>query len=224
MQRFQGTVSSITLEPTGAAAMEIICPVHKRPGPGQVLLALSPTENLPLRKELYPVQLLERGFRTDPACGIPWEPGTTLDLLGPLGQPIDPPHDREKWLLISYGTSFNRLLPLVDEGLARGVNLSCWSDLSLPRLPPGVEFEPVLANVLPWADYLAVAVSAEKIDTCVAMLDPIRVLPSELPGHFLITMPLTCGLGLCHSCEIQTRKGHQLVCNDGPVFNLQDFI
>jgi len=31
-----------------------------------------------------------------------------------------------------------------------------------------------------------------------------------------------CGLGICCACVIKTKKGYQKVCQDGPVFNLQD--
>ncbi|MBP7088204.1 MAG: dihydroorotate dehydrogenase electron transfer subunit [Candidatus Omnitrophica bacterium] len=31
-----------------------------------------------------------------------------------------------------------------------------------------------------------------------------------------------CGLGICCACVIKTKNGYQKVCQDGPVFNLQD--
>ncbi|MDD3296295.1 MAG: dihydroorotate dehydrogenase electron transfer subunit [Candidatus Omnitrophica bacterium] len=31
-----------------------------------------------------------------------------------------------------------------------------------------------------------------------------------------------CGLGVCHGCVIETKKGYKKVCKDGPVFNLRD--
>ena len=31
-----------------------------------------------------------------------------------------------------------------------------------------------------------------------------------------------CGLGACCGCTIETKKGYQKVCKDGPVFNMKD--
>ena len=33
-----------------------------------------------------------------------------------------------------------------------------------------------------------------------------------------------CGFGVCLGCAIETRQGMKLVCQDGPVFELEDII
>jgi dihydroorotate dehydrogenase electron transfer subunit len=33
-----------------------------------------------------------------------------------------------------------------------------------------------------------------------------------------------CGVGVCYSCTIKTKNGIKQVCQDGPVFALEDII
>ncbi|MEO5359212.1 MAG: hypothetical protein H7843_02055 [Nitrospirota bacterium] len=36
--------------------------------------------------------------------------------------------------------------------------------------------------------------------------------------------PMACGVGTCLGCAVETTSGLQMVCKDGPVFNLKDII
>jgi dihydroorotate dehydrogenase electron transfer subunit len=37
----------------------------------------------------------------------------------------------------------------------------------------------------------------------------------------LLEENMGCGTGICYGCAIETRKGMQLVCKDGPMFDLR---
>jgi dihydroorotate dehydrogenase electron transfer subunit len=44
------------------------------------------------------------------------------------------------------------------------------------------------------------------------------------PAQLSLEMRMACGHGVCYGCTINTKKGAKQVCQDGPVFNLEDVI
>jgi dihydroorotate dehydrogenase electron transfer subunit len=46
----------------------------------------------------------------------------------------------------------------------------------------------------------------------------------EKPVQLSLEIAMACGIGVCYGCTIKTRKGLKQVCQDGPVFDLEDII
>ena len=44
------------------------------------------------------------------------------------------------------------------------------------------------------------------------------------PVQISLEVRMGCGRGVCYSCTVKTRNGLRQVCQDGPVFNLDDFL
>ncbi|MFC1865402.1 dihydroorotate dehydrogenase electron transfer subunit [Chloroflexota bacterium] len=44
------------------------------------------------------------------------------------------------------------------------------------------------------------------------------------PIQLSLEMRMGCGFGACYSCTIKTKRGLKQVCQDGPVFNLDDIL
>ena len=46
----------------------------------------------------------------------------------------------------------------------------------------------------------------------------------NMSGEASMEEVMACGLGACLGCSIQTTKGYQTVCHDGPVFDLEELV
>ena len=44
------------------------------------------------------------------------------------------------------------------------------------------------------------------------------------PMQLSMEMRMGCGFGACYSCTIKTKQSLKQVCQDGPVFNLDDIL
>lgn len=47
---------------------------------------------------------------------------------------------------------------------------------------------------------------------------------NHLKGQASLEEVMACGVGTCLGCSIKTKKGYKTVCNDGPVFDLDEVI
>jgi dihydroorotate dehydrogenase electron transfer subunit len=46
----------------------------------------------------------------------------------------------------------------------------------------------------------------------------------KLTGYFALEEFMACGLGACLGCVVNTKKGYQRVCKEGPVFSIDEII
>ena len=44
------------------------------------------------------------------------------------------------------------------------------------------------------------------------------------PVQISLEVRMGCGLGVCYGCTIKTKNGLQQVCQDGPIFELDDVL
>jgi dihydroorotate dehydrogenase electron transfer subunit len=79
----------------------------------------------------------------------------------------------------------------------------------------------LLPRSLDWAD---------QIFACgpISMYRTMNSVYGELIGQksvqIILEQVMGCGVGACRGCAIETKRGHKLVCKDGPVFELHDVI
>ena len=88
-----------------------------------------------------------------------------------------------------------------------------------------VGYQGMITNLLP--DYTN---QADQVFACgpapmyhALVVQNQRLLKGK-PAQISLEMRMGCGLGVCYGCTIRTRSGLKQVCQDGPVFDLQDII
>lgn len=220
MLQHTARLEGITFTPTGQSAARLSCSAEYIPNPGQPVLAYKPRDHQPLRKVLFPSQILSDGFVADSPPEPNWRIGELLSLWGPIGKGFSPPFGSDKWLLACFETAPDRLLSLVQPGIERGAAISLCSEQLPPYLPPQVEWISEIGEALAWADYLALDIHIEAISLLHSWLGlPKGDRPSILT-QVLITQPLPCGLGACYACALKGTNGPLLSCTEGPVFEL----
>ncbi len=211
----------------------IECPPVAVPSPGRYLLAWSPDDPAaPLAQPLFLSEIVDGGFVAASPVPPSWEPGTHLQLRGPLGHGFDLPSAVRRLALAALGPTDRRLLPLLHNALAApqqrsSASVALFTDLRLETagLPSAVEINPLAAlpDSLLWADFLALDVPLERIGDLPARLGlspETRRLPC--PAQVLVVTPMPCGgVGGCGACSLETPHGWKTACDDGPVFPLE---
>ena len=230
MRRSQARVESLVLLPDGAVAHRLRCRPGAAPRPGQAALALRPGDPDPLRTTLFALDHGPDGFLAEARPAPAWQPGETLDLLGPLGQGFDPPRTAARWLLAAFGRSPERVLALAPLGLARGAAIALWSPFPAAQLHRALEVVHDLPAAAAWADYLAVDIEP-------ALPERLREVSVQLSGaesagafrlppaaQALFAPDLACGLGVCGACAVGAGRRWRRACVEGPVFDLRSLL
>jgi NAD(P)H-flavin reductase len=203
------------------AAARIACARTLLPAPGQYLLAHDPASNDPLAVPVFSAGICPEGFLAASPLPRTWNPGVTLSLRGPLGRGFVLPASAHRVALAALDVSPAYLLGLIPAAQAQGAAISFVCDNPPDDLPADVEIRPLgaLAEVSAWADYLALAAThgwCERFRTG----DQLKV-PRE--AQALVVTPMPCGgLAKCGVCSVEVKRGMELACEAGPVFELAD--
>jgi hypothetical protein len=196
---------------------------------GRYVMAWSPEDSdAPLATPLFAARIEARGFQGASPIPSSWEPGTRLQLRGPLGKGFTPPANLRRLALASLDESMSRLQPLMQTALEQGAAVALFTDHGVSNLPSAVEVNPLetLQEALTWADYLAVDLPREAIPELSRFMGVER-RPRALacPAQALVHLAMPCGgLAGCGACAVETRGGWKLACEDGPVFELIDLL
>jgi dihydroorotate dehydrogenase electron transfer subunit len=168
-------------------------------------------------------------------------PGATVDAIGLLGQPFVLEANTRTLLLIGSGWGTSALLLLAHEATRRGcaVTLVATGDAVPPPflLPPEVEYHALpalfgndqqpagfdLQRGIAWADQVCAAVGAAHVGPLAEAVRGARFRWGRGFAQAALDAPVACGMGVCTSCAIETRRGWQLTCVDGP-FDLRDLL
>jgi hypothetical protein len=220
MRQFNARLEGIVRSPTDQSAAWLSCSSEDIPQPGQAVMAYKLEDHQPLRKVLFPIQLLKDGFVADAPPEPSWRIGDILNLWGPLGQGFNPPQVADKWLLASFDNPPQRLFSLIQTGLDRGAAISLCTEQLPTNLSPQVEWIQDITEALAWANYLALDLPLEAIPS---LRTQLGLSPDgKIPAHaqVLIAQPIPCGFGACYACALKGKHGSFLTCTDGPVFEL----
>jgi len=220
----KGRVSEIRLETGRHMEVRIACPAGAIPSAGQYLLA-SDLDNLDnvLGIPLFAVEKYQHGFWATPQYPVAWTPGTTLDLVGPLGHGFDLPHNLQRLGLVALGETVSRLMPMVHLTAQAQGGMTLFTDLALPLLPTALEIYPLasLKEALDWPDFMALDVPLTRMVELRDVLGLSYGTGLPYPAQVLVTTPIPCaGMAQCGACAVPSRRGWKLVCEDGPVFEL----
>jgi hypothetical protein len=225
MRRYKGWVKELHIEPSGMVSARIACPPRAVPQPGRYLLA-SWGEAV-LSAPLFLEAGFDDGFLAAPPAALGWEPGIHLELRGPRGDGFSLPADTRRLVLAALGDTVSRLLPVAESALQQEMAVALFSDAVLPSLPSAMEASPLatLPDALSWADFLVLDLPLEEVPRLRDRLEIAGAGPLTSPGQALVLAPMPCaGLAGCGVCALRTRRGWKLVCEDGPVFPLQDLL
>ena len=146
-----------------------------------------------------------------------------MDLVGPLGQGFDLPGNIQRLGLVALGETVSRLMPLVYQAVHTCTGMTLFTNLDMPMLSAAVEVYPLAAlpEALDWPDYLALDVPMGQLEELRGVLGVAEGAILPCPAQVLVTTAIPCaGLAQCGACAIPSRRGWKLVCEDGPVFDL----
>ena len=225
MKQGLGELVELYLE-NGQTGGKLRCPNHLIPAPGQYLLTHDPTSHSPLPVPVFKAGSMPGGFCLAPPLPPTWIPGTTLSIRGPFGRGFSMPVSARRVALVALTETPARLKPVLHDALAQNASVVLVSDLDLhDLLPPVVEIQPlsVLAEVAPWADYLALDVARESLPEMWERLGGREQARALDDAQVLILTPVPCGgIAKCGLCTVYVRHGWKMACKDGPVFDLQE--
>lgn len=223
MRQHEGWVKELHIGPSGLVSARIVCPPRAVPQPGRYLLA--GWGDAILAAPLFLETGFDDGFLAVPPAAGDWEPGTRLDLRGPLGSGFSLPADVRRLVLAALGDTISRLLPVLDTALRQDMAVALFSDAALPGLPSAVEASTLsaLPEALGWADFLVLDLPQEELPRLMDRLGIEGGVTLPCPGQALVVAPMPCaGLAECGACALHTRLGWRLACKDGPVFGLDE--
>lgn len=168
--------------------------------------------------------------------------GDGIDCLGPLGKGFDmPPASTEQVVLVAGGIGLAPLMILSDHIKTKGYDvILLYGGRSLGHVPSFQEFKKNGCRVFVATDdgsvgkkgrvdrlFLKINVKKKTfLYTCgpKPMIASVRRFAQKQhwKGQASLEEVMACGVGICLGCSIKTAQGFQTVCDDGPVFNLED--
>ena len=179
------------------------------------------------------------------------EAGQRIDVLGPLGKGFAIAPESEKLLLVAGGIGIAPLVFLMQQAssqheviLIHGARTAAQlfpNDCQLPDISrERVRFIPVTedgsvgqkgkaTDVLPdhlsWADQVYACGPVDMYKAMAQMSLGAKRSKLKLKRcQVSLEVRMGCGFGACYCCTIDTKKGLQQVCRDGPVFELDEVI
>ena len=179
--------------------------------------------------------------------GLAWlaarRAGETVNLTGPYGSGFPLLPLTRRLLLIADAPHLGIVLPLVDEALDRGGQVSlllldgghapATVDALRGELPLAVEFHRLAAEGwqqeidggLRWSDQVCTAIAAAHLP---AVADAIRRTRVRFDAGFafsFVDADLACGYGACLACVVPLANGNLTrACLHGPVFDLLELM
>jgi NAD(P)H-flavin reductase len=223
------TLEEIHAGPDGVEGI-LRCPPTLRPDAGQYLLAHVAGGDDVLSMPIFVSGIRENGLQLAGPLPAAWFVGTSLIVRGPLGHGFKLPAAARHIVLASLTDHGSRLALLVDTALVQGalaqeVSVVFCGDSPASAYRSEVEMLPLesLADLLAWADFLALDATGDQVS---AIRKLLHLLPGQrcpVPAQVLVRTPLACGgLAECGLCAVETRHGWKLACEDGPVFDLDE--
>lgn len=223
MHTGKGQVLELILE-DGIRYVRISCPSHLNPTPGQYVLASDRSES-PLPVPLFHSDYAPQGFVAAAPISSGWGPGLVLHLRGPLGHGFLPPLSARKVGFVAFDEYPVRLKGLIQNTVRRNAAVVLVSTSAPEALPNEVEVQPLsaLADILQWADYVALDIARENLQQLREGLRMRSRLPAGLTMQVLIRTPIPCGgIAECGVCAVTLKPDWKLACKEGPVFDWRE--
>lgn len=219
MKKTIGKVEEIYLD----GSIRIVCPPESIPSPGQYLQAHAHGSDSPVAVSLFPSLVAPNGFRSGPINHAKWRPGDALHLHGPFGRGFTLSLSARRVLLVSFDAPPFHMLGLISQALAQQAEVVMVCDFGIENLPEVVEVQPLrsLPEVFSWADYAAMDVDRANLDQLKVSLAGLDQASVRIEAQVLLRSPMPCaGLADCGVCAYTSPQGWQMICKNGPVFDL----
>jgi NAD(P)H-flavin reductase len=223
MHTGQGQIVELILEDR-VRLVRIACPPNLVPAPGQYLLVGHASDS-PLPVPVYYTDSAADGFIAAPLVKDSWNPGQELYLRGPLGRGFELPIFARRVALVAFDAPPVRLRGLIKPTLRQDAAVVLVSDYPSERLPEEVEVQPLsaLAEVIDWADYVALDVARENLHRLGESLGELKHLPATHDAQVLVRTAMPCGaVAECGVCAVSLKSGWKLACKDGPVLDWRE--
>ena len=221
-------MTEIQLDAWGGRSAWIDCPAGAIPAGGRYLLGRTIADAAAaLAEPLFPSQIAAGRFQAAGPLPAGGEPGTMLELRGPLGKGFSLPEHARRAALIGLAETPSRLLPLAIQAVNRQTAVALFTDAPLTGLPAALEIQPLaaLAEALSWADFIAIDLNLQALPELRQQLGLGTVDQLPCPAQALLMTPIPCGgIAECGACAVPGHRGWKLACRDGPVFNLEEII
>jgi dihydroorotate dehydrogenase electron transfer subunit len=173
------------------------------------------------------------------------QPGDVLDMLGPLGNTyrIDP--NARRLLMVAGGVGVAPLVMLAHEAVAADREvaflLGAMNEdglLAAHHLPADVEYvvatedgsrghRGYVTDLVPeyvrWADQIFACGPEPMYRSLRASVLPHRI-GKRPPVQVSMEREMACGFGACLGCVVETKRGMQTSCVQGPVFDMDDIV
>jgi dihydroorotate dehydrogenase electron transfer subunit len=167
--------------------------------------------------------------------------GDQLDLLGPLGNGFTIHPGSHNLLLVAGGIGIAPLVFLAQRASIQGQAVTLLLGASTSSqlypehlLPPKVKLitatedgtagkKGMITDFLP--DFIG---GADQVFACGpgSMYQTMakQNLVTTKPVQISLEVRMGCGLGVCYGCTVKTKSGLKQVCQNGPIFNLDDIL
>ena len=222
--------------------------IAREASPGQFIMVRC-GEDSPLRRPLSIHQINDGNIALfyavwESGKGTGWlsqcQAGYNIDLLGPLGNGFSVLPRAKNLLLAAGGMGIAPLYFLAQEALKSGLSVTLLYGTAVKHrypkdlLPKGIKLVEVtddgtvghkglITDLLP-----EMADGADQVFACgpTGMYQTMAQMPGlkGKPVQVSLEVRMACGRGVCYGCSIKTRSGLKKVCQDGPVFNLDDIL
>jgi len=168
--------------------------------------------------------------------------GSNIDLFGPLGNGFSINPASKNLLLVAGGIGIAPLYFLAQDALGRECSVTLlYGTTDIHRypdnlLPSGVNLiaatedgtagqKGMITDLLPdfvgWADQIFACGPLSMYRTMAARK---QQLLKTKPAQVSLEVRMGCGRGLCYGCTLKTKSGLKRVCQDGPVFDLDNIL
>lgn len=167
--------------------------------------------------------------------------GDSIDLLGPLGNGYFIAPDSRNILLVAGGIGIAPLFFLAQEAKKPSLSIRmCFgiataTEAILNNLLPKdikcitatedgtVGHKGIITELLPehidWADQIF-ACGPSPMYRTMAKMPELKGKPCQIS----LEVRMGCGLGVCYGCTVKTKTGLKQVCQDGPIFELNEIL
>jgi dihydroorotate dehydrogenase electron transfer subunit len=165
--------------------------------------------------------------------------GDRIDLLGPLGNGFSINPASKNVLLVAGGIGIAPLYFLVQEAVRRKCAVKLlYGTVNRDRYPLSPEIEVVAAtedgsvgtkgmvtDLLPkYVDWAGQVFACGPVSMYRDMAARNQQFLKGKPAQISLEVTMGCGLGVCYGCTVKTKNGLKQVCQDGPVFELEDIL
>jgi hypothetical protein len=195
-----------------------------------------------LRQQWWPVGLSGERIVVERPAGEHYRPSQVISVFGYAGRPFRFRRTLRNVLLLAHDTPPSPLLMTVPWLLGNDIDVTLVltgtaTTYDTAHLSEQVEVKRGDEDSIAWDDQVMTLGWADQVFCVVGqadehrnfntVLERFRELRNDVPQQYLFGVfqtALPCGAGGCYACMVKTRKQNQLVCVDGPAFDLTQLI